>query len=829
MEFHKAERRDRRGRRLLAVTVLGVATVLASAWVGLFLFLSSNAAVGTLEDLSDRYLPDVDELALDLPRVSQLSEVFTADGVRLGFLTERNSRPVPLDEIPDTVLSAVLAAEDAGYFEHEGLDFRAIVRAGIEQVRGGARQGASTITQQVVRQNFGTSEITIERKLREAVVAAELERRYTKEEIVEFYMNSAYFGSNAYGVKAAAQEYFGKELSELTVAEAAAMVTAIRNPSRYDPRNNREDVLRARNAVIDNMAEEGFITPQQAEAAKREPLVPKPHEVFTELAPEVMIATRDRLLNDPKYGLGETFRERKTAVFGCPAQDIECELGGGAKGGLTVFVTVDYGLQEEANRVLREWFPAATETAAPTGAIAMVDNRTGAVQVMASGLEFGEDIEAGERPYDIAGKGRRNPGSSFKPIGLVAALESGRRFDAPITLGTYWDSSSPQLLTYPGAPKPWECRNAGGGGGGLRSLEDATVFSTNAVYCQVALATGADNIVEMAHRLGIESPIEEVPSVIIGSQAVTPLEMAQAFSTLANYGEKVEPYLIERIEDADGNVIYQHEIEKEQVIDRALAASVVRTLEQAVSRGTGRAATIGRPQAGKTGTHQNFTDAWFMGFIPQYTTAVWVGFPDAQVPMRDITINGQFYARVYGGTIAAPVWQDFMTIVTENLPVEDFPEDPEGMAPYYTTPSTTVPAIPAGASPEGAAKLIRQAGLGASIVEVPSDLPQGVIVSISPGPGARVRQGSTVTIQVSSGVPPVVPFASLIGLTLDQAQAVIDAFQADTGLAISWVAVEQPDANPVNHGRIVATAPGPGAPVADGATVTVFIGVPPSA
>jgi penicillin-binding protein 1A len=821
MDLHQAERYDRRGRRLLAITVISAVGVLAAAWVGLFAFLGANAAVGTLEDVGKRYIPEVDDLALDLPRVSQLSEVYTADGVRLGFLTERNSQPVALADIPDTVVNAVLAAEDAGFYEHEGVDFRGIARAAALNFRNDSVQGGSTITQQVVKQNFGSTEVTLERKISEAVVAAELERRYTKDEIIEFYMNSVFFGANAYGVKAAAQEYFAKDLGDLTIAEAAAMVTAIRNPTLYNPRRFPEDVLRARNAVIANMEDEGFISHAEAMAAIAEPLVIAEPQPSVEIAPQVMIAARDQLLNDPRFEvLGETFDDRKRAIFGCPAADTACELSGGTKGGLTITVSVELRLQEMANSVLAEWFPVTVNGNAPTGAIAMVDNKTGAVKVMASGVPFGDDLEAGERPYDIAGRGFRNPGSAFKPIGLVAALESGERFGAPITMGTYWNSSSPQFLDYPGAPKPWECNNAGGGGGGLRSLFEATVNSINAVYCQVAIATGAENIVEVAHRLGIESDLEPVPSLILGAGAVSPLEMAQAYSTIANYGERVEPYLIARIVDSDGNIVYDHEVKREQVVEPALAASVVRALKEAVARGTGTRAQIGRPQAGKTGTHQNYTDAWFMGFIPQYTTAVWVGYPDAQLPLRNVVINGQPYARVFGGSVPAPVWRDFMTRVTENLPVEEFAAEPEGMEPYFKTPTTVVPSFSAGMSQGSIVRLIRQAGLNAAVVEVPSELPQGTVIGLSPGPGSRITQGGTVTVTVSSGVLPNIPMPPLIGLTLEQAQGVL----AQSGLTA--FASEQLTTDPTLYGKVVGSVPGPGAPVGAGANVTLFIGVP---
>ncbi|MBN2113100.1 MAG: transglycosylase domain-containing protein, partial [Acidimicrobiia bacterium] len=599
ISIHQAERIDRRGRRLISAAVLGAIAVIASGWIGLLAFLSGHAAAGTLDDLSRAWIPDTSTLPLDLPDLGRLSEVYTSDDVLLGQLTERNTQPVPLEEIPDLVVAAALSAEDADFWTHPGIDHRAIIRALVSNVGGGSTsQGGSTITQQVVKLNFIGTEPTLRRKVSEAATAMELERRFTKEQILEFYLNSVYFGANAYGVQAAAQEYFGKSLDQLTIAEAAALVVPIRNPTLYDLRNDTDDPVDARDRVIGQMLEEGYITEDEAAAALDERLRTIPHQEFQTLAPQVLIAAKEAVLNDPRFGLGETYLQRKRALFGCPADDTSCEGGGG----LRVFVTVDYDLQQRAQVLLQQWFPPGAN--GPTGSIAMVDNRTGATVVMASGLEFGEDVQAGQRTYDIATKGRRNPGSAFKPFGLVAALENG------LPLESYWADSSPQVLDF-GGTEPWVCRG-GPSQGSIRTLEEATIASTNSVFCQVAVAVGADKVGEVAHRMGIKSPLGNVPAIVLGASAVSPLEMASAYSTLANYGMRVENYLIERIEDADGNVVYQHRVERTRALDPALAAAVVNTLEQAVSRGTGGNAYIDRPQAGKTGTHEDHTDAWFV-------------------------------------------------------------------------------------------------------------------------------------------------------------------------------------------------------------------------
>ncbi len=806
-----------------------VVAVLAATWVGLFSFLSANATFGTVDDLQVRYIPEVEPLELDLPDLSRLSEVYTADGVLLGKLTERNSQPVPLDEIPEIVIHAVLAAEDSQFYEHEGIDFRAIVRAAIEDIKGGARQGGSTITQQVVKQNFVTDEQTIDRKIREAVIAAELETRYTKDEILEFYLNSVFFGSNAYGVKAAAQEFFNKDLDELTIAEAAALMTPIRNPTRYDPRRRPATVTRARNAVIDNMVANGFITLAQGEAAKSDELRTAPRSEAREISPEVMIAAREQLLNDPTYGLGDTFLQRKRALFGCPASDTECEGGGG----LRVFLTVDLGLQREAERILREWFPVGDEESLPTGAIAMVENASGAIRVMAGGLDFGEDLESGQRPYDLAGKGRQNTGSSSKPFGLIAALENGW------TLNSYWDYTSPQILEF-GGTEPWNCGNFSGGGEGIRSLESALVASTNTVFCQLSLTVGPENIKDVMQRAGITSPLNPVPSIVLGTQAVSPLEMASAYSTIANMGTQVDSYLIERIVAADGSVIYQHQATPEQVFDEALMAAVRNTMQQVVARGTGTRSRLddGREQAGKTGTHQNFTDVWYVGFIPQYTTAVWVGHADRQIEMRDIVVGPErdFYRVASSSRIPAPIWKQFMEIVVVDLPIVSWPDDPEGTSAYYAAQRTEVPDALEVADEEGVINpdlkdlksLFYKAGLDLEIEYINSTEPENTFLTQDPEPGTAINQGKPVKIEISNGEPPEIELPNWIGLDLDGLNTELARLIEEFDVALEWVSDTQEVGDPAFIGRIVATAPAAGTIVLHGDTITVFWGIPQS-
>ncbi len=826
--IHLIERRERRGRRIAALAFIGVIVVLSAALVGLFGFLEINAAFGTVEDLEATYICDPDDYALEFPAIGRLSELYTADGVLLGKLTERNSQPTQIEDVPDIVKWAVISAEDGDFYEHRGIDFQAIARAAILNYQTGNLTGGSTITQQIVKQNFLTDERTIERKICEAVVAAGLEQIYTKDEILEFYMNSQFYGENAYGVKAAAQEYFGKDLDDLTIAEAAAMVVPIRNPTLYDVRDNTSTVLQRRNSVIDQMALNGFITTTQARIAKGQPLRPIPHREFEELAPQVVIAAREEVLRDPKYGLGTTYSERKRALFGCPASDVDCEGGGG----LTITVTVDYGLQQEANRILRSWF---RDTSGPTGALAMVDNRTGAIKVMASGLEFGEDLEAGQRPYDLATRGRRQAGSAFKPFALAAALEYGSLAGAPLTLGSYWDYTSPQRIecgtVCSGNSTTWTVYNAGGSNaGGIRTLDQATYLSTNTVYAQVSQAVGPEQVAEVANRIGIESALNPVLSIALGTQSVSPLEMASAYSTFANYGEHANDYLIERIEDSTGAVIYQHEVDRERVLDEALAAAIVGVMKKVVSQGTATRANIDRPQAGKTGTAQNFRDVWFMGYIPQYTTAVWVGYPDAQVEMvnftvfNDVTQQEQSYRRAFGGTLAAPIWKQFMLFATEDLPVEDFAAEPAGTGVYRVVPNTRVPDVMELTDRREISDAVYKAGLNLTYEDVASIEPEGTVLEQVPEPGTTLTQGRTVTIRISTGVPPVMP--DLIGQNVIGIAPAIAAFNEETGLQVTWEIQLVPVVDGADRNQILATSPAPGGPVVFQQQIVFFVGEP---
>lgn len=444
----------------------------------------------------------------------------------------------------------------------------------------------------------------------------------------------------------------------------------------------------------------------------------------------------------------------------------------------------------------------------------MVENQTGAVLVMSSGLPFEEE------QYDLAVQGRRNPGSAFKPIALVAYLETGG------SLQSYWDARSPQKIDCgfpcgPGGSNTWTVRNAGGGGG-LMSLFQATSSSVNAVYAQLAVEVGPEKIIEVAHRIGIESPLEPVYSLALGAGAVSPLEMASAFSNFATNGLHADPFLVSRIESVEGELVFEHEIRPEQVIDPALAAAAREPLQSVVCCGTARAAQIGVPQGGKTGTHQSFREAWFVGFIPNLTTAVWVGFPDEQTELRNVVINGQAYSRVFGGTVPAPIWATFMKLALEKYPVGEFPGI-DGTGAYNVRPSTNVPSV-VGLSRGRAAEEIYDAHLSPAVVEVNSFEPANVVISQAPAAGARLSHGSAVTIEVSNGLPPEVGVPDLRGRTVGSATQVIQDLMASSGVTINIAITFQDVTNAELVDRVITTSPGPGGVVPNQGTITLVVG-----
>lgn len=590
--------------------------------------------------------------------VARTSHIYAADGTLLATLRGATYR-VPIDyrDMPLHLRNATISSEDARFFEHEGIDLQAIIRALTESRREGQRiRGASTITQQYVGTVYVGKERTLARKIREAQVASQLEKEVSKNKILEHYLNTVYFGAGAYGVEAAANIYFGKPAKELTVSESALLVGLIPAPARYSPYLRPAEAERRRQEVIRLMEENGKLTSSEAQAARAEkPQLQEERPTEEILKYPWFVDAVKRYVQD-KYGPDRLYN-----------------------GGLEITTTLDPRLQDLAQKSIDEALPSPRD---PYASLVSIEPSTGYVKAMIGG----RDYEA--EKFNIAIQGRRQPGSSFKPFVLVTALESGM-------LPTHTFSGPRTICLAQWRPK-CEVSNFDNAGFGTLTIERATVNSVNTVFAQMILKVGAREVVDTARRMGIPGPqwmpprsgctktavddcetkIDAFPALALGSEEVTPLEMASAFGTLAARGIHHEPKVVSKITDADGNVLEEGPADGEGALDEAIADNVNKIMEGVITSGTATRANIGRPAAGKTGTAQDFQNAWFVGYTPDLSTAVWTGFKEANRPL----LNIRGVPRVTGGTIPAMIWKAFMEPALQDVPVSEFPE-PEVLEP----------------------------------------------------------------------------------------------------------------------------------------------------
>ncbi|MEX0753543.1 MAG: transglycosylase domain-containing protein [Actinomycetota bacterium] len=666
-----------------------------------------------------------------LPAPPQRSTIYASDGtteLATVYLTF-NREIVPLEEIPKKVQNAVLAIEDRDFYEHRGVDAESVFRALIANMFSGRIvQGGSTITQQLVKTTLitknqspraGAADDTYARKLQEAGLALRMEEKYTKKEILELYMNEVFLGNGVYGIGTASEFYFDRPPKKLSLGQAATLAGMIARPEDYDPLDHPKAARRRRNVVLQTMLAEGMTTQKEVAAARKKAVTVARGAGEAEDDKEPFFVTyliREILDegNDHYDVFGETADQRKRTLF---------------QGGLDVVTTFDPKWERIAQQAAQRHMSPSRSF--PDTAIATVDTETGAVRTLLSGKDYERD------QVDLVTTGHPT-GSSFKPFTLMAAF----RQNIPPTK-TYSGSSPMKLKAWATSNACGCVQNAEGGSQGTLSLKAATAASTNVIFAQLAEDVTPEAIVDAARDVGVESDLPAVESVTLGAGSTSPLEMASAYATWANEGVHCAPYAVTSVSRGE-DAFFRNRPSCERVMPEEIANTITDALVGVINGGTGSAAALGsRPVAGKTGTSQENNNVWFVGYTKQLATAVWVGFPGNQKSMV-----GYFGGEsVYGGTIAAPLWQEYMEKITGNLPVESL-DTSTSIGP------TRVPSV-VGMAQGAALEVLDNARFRSVTTEtVDSSLEIGTVVSMSPAGDTEGPTSTFVTLYVSSGEKP---------------------------------------------------------------------------
>jgi len=609
----------------------------------LILFVLGGLGVGLAAlwvfTILPRSLPPV--TALENFEPVQGSKIFDdSDELITEFHVERRIF-VPLAQIPQALKEAIIATEDARFYSHFGVDPMGIARAVYHNFRHGRIvEGGSTITQQLAKVLFLTPDKSLDRKLKEAVLAVELERRYPKDRLLEMYLNQIYFGHGAFGVEAASRTFFGKSVKDLSIAESALLAGLPKAPSTYSPFEHPEAAKRRRATVLARMVDVNVLKDAESKklAAAKLDLVP----------PERRRTTGQHYL--------EYVQQLLESAYGADVV---------FKGGLQVYTTLSPTMQLKAEQSLREGLKAletrrlkaseksgtAPVTERPEGALLALDPQTGHIKAMVGGYDFFKS------EFNRATQARRQPGSSFKPFVYIAALEAG------LTPATVVEDSP---VEFPGGPngKPWKPENYDRKFRGPVTLQQALEESVNVAAVKVQERIGLRRTIDVARRMGVESPLGENLSLALGTSELSLLELTSAYGTLANQGRWLHPTAVRYVLDAQGKLLEENVPEPKQVLTPELAFVATQMLKGTIERGTGVAAkALGRPAAAKTGTTNDYSNAWFIGFTPQLATGVWVGYDRPRSLGKDET----------GSRVAVPIWTTFMQSALAGMPAEDFP------------------------------------------------------------------------------------------------------------------------------------------------------------
>lgn len=802
----------RRARRLLRAFLFGLLLLLVAA---LSLLAGFYVAI-------DRGLPS---LQIDAAQgVSQTTHIYD-DADPPTLLAElhgvENRQILTGEQIPQIMRDAVVAIEDERFYLHKGVDFLGILRAAWANLRSRQiEQGGSTITQQYIKNALISDEQTLDRKVREATLAYQLEKQWSKEKILNEYLNIIYFGEGAYGIEAAAREYYGVSAIDLSPAQAALLAGLPQAPSAYSPRRDAGKAMARRDLVLNKMYQQGYITAGQLQEALDTPLA--------------LVKKDDARGGEFPYWT-EMVREQLVARYGSSTV---------LEGGLKVYVSMDVDLQRQAEKAVSSVLDQAGD---PAAALVSIDVRTGRLLAMVAGSDFSQ------LQFNLATQGRRQPGSAFKPLVLVTALDQGISPDALY-------ESGPVTVELPG--EDWDVSSKDEG---AISLRRATAWSSNGVYARLIMEVGADAVAQTAYTMGIQTTLgdDPNPAIALGGlhEGVSVMEMALAYATLAAEGESLSssvdfsgdglasPVIIVRVVDAEGRILDQNEAVRTGALDPALAAVATSCLEAVISDGTGTAAAIGRPAAGKTGTTSDYRDAWFVGYTPEIVTAVWVGYPTEQKGMTDV--HG---GKVTGGSLPAQIWAAYMDHAAARLPVTQFARAETGdwvtvevcsesrllptehcphvveavfaadgrpteTCPLHTAPEVVMPDVVDLPLVEARA-IVEDLGLAVSVAEVESSgRSAGTVVGQEPQVGAEVAEGATVVLLVSVGET-LVETPQLEGLDIDLAGAIL----AELGLRAE--ATEVTDDS--SAGTVIGQSEPPGTILEPGGTVRIVVSAGPA-
>ena len=708
---------------------------------------------------------------LEIPPLPERSRILAADGSLIATFFYENRVSVPLSDVAPVMRKAVIAIEDSRFYQHGGIDLRGTLRAFINNQSGEDVQGGSTLTQQYVKQVLlekadaiedpeqrtiamrEATEQSYSRKLRELRYAVAIEEKYTKSQILERYLNIAYFGAGAYGVEAAARRYFRTSARELTLEQAALLAGIVQQPTAFDPTRNPERALARRNVVLNRMQETGLATPEQVAAATATPL---------ELREQKRLGNG---CNDSKVAFFCDFVLKtilNNEVFGATKDDRVKLL---LRGGLTITTTLDRKMQQAAQDAVAAYVDPRDKVAS---ALVSVQPGTGQIRAMAVSRGYGDgkgEIKfnpATDRAY--GGSSGFQAGSTFKPFVAAAALEKGYPFSYPIYAPYQADIGPVQGCNGETLTDEWKPFNETTSENGTYTLQTGIEGSINTYFAQLEERVGVCRPWEIATALGMNradgDPLAgPYKSFTLGVDEVSPLSMAEAYASFAARGLHCDSIAILEVTDPSGERLAVPDAACQQAIEPDIADGINELLQGVVERGTGRRAAIGRPAAGKTGTTNRRVSVWFVGYTPELSTAVWAGNPSppaAGYPLQNRVIGGRYYGDVCGGCLPGPIWAQMMRTALADTPVSSFTDAADNIR---SGESISVPSV-TGQSVEQARAILREAQLDPVVNEgrvYATYAPEGTVAYTYPGTGSAVYPGQRVVIYVSAGSPPAPP------------------------------------------------------------------------